>query len=83
MFKYFINQQCEYKLSDTTKTAVSLRLDLKVVDKADMLAIQEDRSRNFIINRLLSDIIQKFENENGEIEVDASLLEQLRRKREK
>jgi predicted transcriptional regulator len=81
MFKYFTNQPCEYKLSDTAKTPVSLRLDIGIVDKADMMAIQEDRSRNFIINRLLSDIIHKFEKRNGTIEVDAEVLRQIRKKR--
>ncbi len=79
MFQYFEKRENQYKLSDTKKIAVSLRLDIKIVDKSDMLAIKEERSRNFIINRLLSDTIRIFEERNGQIKVDAEVLKKLRR----
>ncbi len=79
MFKYFENKIPSYKLSNREKTAVSLRIDQMIVNKVDKLAHEEDRSRNFIINRLLSEVIQIVEKRSGTIEVDAEVLKQFRR----
>ena len=79
MFKYFENKKNAYKLTDTEKTAVSLSIDSVVIKKADILALKEERSRNFIINRWLSNIIQIMERDNGIINVDADVLKLIRR----
>ena len=81
MLTYFeTNRPCQYKLSNTEKTAVSILLDHDVVDKIDRLALNEQRSRNYIVNRLLSDSLKIVEKNHGKIKVDAEVLKQLRRR---
>jgi len=63
------------------KTLVSLRIDSKNVENADMMAIHEDRSRNYIVNRLLNQMITNLEKKHGEITVKHRALEKFRRKR--
>ncbi len=62
-------------------TLVSLRIDSIIIDKADTLAIAEDRSRNYIINKLLVDTIKSLEKKHGIIEVNTAQLEKFRRKK--
>ncbi len=63
------------------KASVSLRLENRLLDKADILAISEERSRNFIINQLLNEILQILEKNDGKIDIDNSALEEFRSKR--
>jgi len=58
MITYFHTKTTRYQLSGTEKTSVNLRLDRVLVEKCDEMALKEQRSRNFIINRLLSDLFQ-------------------------
>ncbi len=65
----------------TQKILVSLRIDAVNIDKADTLAISEDRSRNYIINRLLHAKLKFVEKKHGEIIVKTGQLEKFRSKR--
>ncbi len=63
------------------KTLVSLRLDTHMIDKADMLAANDDRSRNYIINRLLNEAFRAVERKMGKIRTDSTVLDDFRKKR--
>ena len=63
------------------KMLVSLRLNSVNIEKVDMLAISEDRSRNQIMEKILSETIKRLEKKHGEIKVDTDKLEKFRRKR--
>ncbi len=65
----------------SSKILVSLRIDTTVIDKADTLAINGDRSRNFIINHLLGKKIRNLEKRHGEVAINYKELEKFRRKR--
>ena len=65
----------------TQKTPVSLRIDSVTIEKIDSLAISEDRSRNYIINRLLQEKLKSLEKKHGKIIVKTKPLEKFRRKR--
>ncbi len=63
------------------RLSVSLRLDSKIVDKADMIAIKEDRSLNYIVNRMIKKMISDFETQYGSIDVDNTALKNFRNRK--
>ncbi len=63
------------------KTLVSLRINTDIIDKSDMLAANDDRSRNFIIDRLLVEAVRSLEKKYGIIQIDRAVLENFRKKR--
>jgi hypothetical protein len=65
------------------KILVSARIKLKILEKIEMLANQDDRSRNFIINKLLEEILNHLEKKHGEIVVKQSILEKNRNRRKR
>ncbi len=65
----------------STKVLVSLRLESVFVNKADSIAIVEDRSRNFVINKMLGEMIRSLEKKHGKIKINTTQLEKFRRKR--
>jgi len=69
------------KKYDEIKILVSLRIKSKYLDRVDMLAYWEDRSRNFIFNRLIGKILKHLEIKHGKIVVNQSILEKFRNRR--
>ena len=49
---------------------LSLRLNPEVLKKFDYVAKYEDRSKNWMLNKLVNNCIAKFENKHGKIEFD-------------
>ncbi len=63
------------------KILVSLRLESDFVDRVDTLAVNGDRSRNFMMNKLLGETLKRLEKRHGKVKVNHKELEKLRAKR--
>jgi hypothetical protein len=66
------------------KKPVSLRIsDQIILDKLDMIAVQDGRSRNKEILFMISKYIKDVEQSNGIIQIDQNVLSQIRNRNRK
>lgn len=57
------------------------RTDESVLDKLDMMAIQDQRSRAFMLELAIKEAVERFEHQHGPIEVQPKKLEEFRNRR--
>jgi metal-responsive CopG/Arc/MetJ family transcriptional regulator len=53
----------------SNKPRVLIRTEQEIIDKLDVIAKEENRSRSKTIEYLIKNYIKKYEKENGEIEL--------------
>jgi len=65
------------------KQGFSANIEPEMLDKLDMIAIQDDRSRSYLLQIAIDNYIKRFEKNNGELDIDQAALKKFRHRNRK
>jgi len=65
------------------KQGFSANIESEKLDKLDMIAIQDERSRSYFLQIAVDDFIKRFEKKNGELAIDPDALKKFRHRNRK